>query len=240
MDRLADTRFIPVSPAPARASAYGWLRDAVRLWRAHPFGVTGVAVVPIVFELLFQLVPGVGIVASKLLTPLATAWSFAALDARVRRGAYAPGASAGLVLSRWKPLLGLIALSFGLFCVQCAVAAWLGGPAQAVALVTGDLAAFTLGRAEIAVVFASGALLGTPLMFALPRVLLDGLGLRAALLDNLRLVRRHVHAVIAIGLVTAGAVASVVYAPWVMLIILPLGLCTGYAAYRDVDRRDAR
>jgi hypothetical protein len=144
------------------------------------------------------------------------------------------------VLNRWRPLLGVAAMAVGVFGLQCAVAAMLGGTDQAAALAGGDVGALTLSRADIAIVFASGVVPSTALMFVLPRVLLDGLGLRAALVDNSRLIRRHARAVIALGLLMAALVGGVIFLPWIMLILLPLYLCTGYAAYRDVDRRDAR
>lgn len=240
MDRLADARFVPVSTPDRRARMRDWLRGGARLWRAHPFGVLGLAVAPIVFEGLCQLVPGAGIVASKLLTPLVSAWALVALDARVRHGGYAPLASWRHVLSRARPLLGLVLVALGVFAFQCAVAAVLGGPAQAVALASGDMAALTLDRVQLALVLASGALPGMALMFAFPRVLFDGMDVRAALVDNARLVRRHARAVVQIGLLSAALVGGVVFAPWLLLILLPMALCTGYAAYRDVDRRDAR
>lgn len=237
MDRLADARFVPVSTPDRRARMRDWLRDGARLWRAHPFGVLGLALAPIVFEALCQLVPGAGIVASKLLTPFASAWALVMLDGRVRRGAYAPVASGRHVIRRAPALLGLIAVALGVFAFQCAVAALLGGPAQAVALASGDLAALTLDRTQFALVLASGALPGMALMFAFPRVLLDAMDARAALVDNARLVRRHARAAIAIGLLSAVLVGGMVFAPWLLLFLLPMALCTGYAAYRDVDRR---
>jgi hypothetical protein len=240
MDRLADARFIPVSTPDRRARMRDWLRDGARLWRAHPFGVLGLALAPIVFEGLCQLVPDAGIVVSKLLTPLVSAWALVALDARVRHSGYAPLASWRQVLRRGRPLLGLVLVALGVFAFQCAVAALLGGPAQAVALASGDMAALTLDRVQVALVLASGALPGMALMFAFPRVLFDGMDVRAALVDNARLVRRHARAVIQIGLLSAALVGGVVFAPWLLLILLPMALCTGYAAYRDVDRRDAR
>lgn len=240
MDRLADARFFTVSTLDRRARMRNWLRDGVQLWRAHPFGALGLALAPIVFEGVCQLVPGAGIVLSKLLTPFASAWTLVMLDARVRRGAYAPGASLRHVLGRARSLLALALVALALFCMQCAVAALLGGPAQAAALASGDVAALTLDRAELALVLASAVLPATALMFALPRVLLGGMNARAALVDNARLVRRHAPAVIAFGALMTVLVGSIVYAPWMLLILLPLGLCTGYAAYRDVDRRNAR
>lgn len=240
MDRIAEVRPTHVHDADDRAQLRDWLRDGVAVWRAHPFGVLGLALAPIVFEGLCQLVPGAGIVVSKLLTPLVGAWALAALDTRSRRGSYSPSVALRQVMDRARPLLGIAGIALGLFALQCAVAALLGGPSQAAALAGGDVTAITLGRIDFALVLASAVLPATALMFVSPRVVLDGMDLRAALADNSRLVRRHASAVLVLGLLTALLVGSVVFAPWLLLLLLPLHLCIGYAAYRDVDRRDAR
>lgn len=242
MDRLADARSVSLFAAAADrgASAWDWLLAGGRLWRAHPVGVLALALAPVVFEAMCQLVPGAGIAASKLLTPFASAWALVMLDGRVRHGTYAPVASGRRVAARARTLLGLAFVALGVFAFQCGVAAVLGGPMQGIALASGNVAALALDRTQLALVLASGTVPGMALMFAFPRVLLDGMGLRAALVDNARLVRRHARAVIGIGMPTAMLVGGVVFAPWLLLVLLPMALCTGYAAYRDVDRRDAR
>lgn len=238
MDRPADARCFAAPTAVCGASVLDWLRDGARLWRAHPIGVLGLALAPIVFEALCQLVPGTGIVASKLLTPFTSAWALVMLDARVRRGAYAPIASGRHMIRRAPALSGLIVVALGVFAFQCAVAAALGGAAQGIALASGDLAALTFDRTQFALVLASGALPGMALMFAFPRVLFDAMDVRAALIDNARLLRRHARAAASISLLGAAFVGGAVFAPWLLLFLLPMGLCTGYAAYRDVDRHD--
>lgn len=240
MERLARPHALPAPHADKRASLTAWLRDGLRLWRAHPLGVLMLGFVAIVVEALCQLVPGVGTVGSKLLTPFASACALVMLDARVRRGAYAPGAALAHVLRRARAVLGIALIGLGVFAFQCGTAAGLGGAAQAFALATGDMAALRFERMPFALVLASGALPAMALVFTVPRVLLGGMGLRAALADNARLLLRHAPASAGFAALSAALVGSLVFAPWVALVMLPMSLCTVYAAYRDVDRRNAR
>lgn len=222
------------SAAPSWSRALRWLIAGMRLWRRMPFALFALALLPVAFEALCQAAPVVGIVVSKLLTPLVSAWALAMLDQKARYGAFAARAVSRRWAERLPALAGVAALTAGVFAFQLGVAASLGGMAQAVALALGRMDAIELSRAQIALVLASGLLSSAPLMFLLPRVLLDGIGVIEAVRESASCVWRYRRpAGLLIGF-TAALIAAMPWWPWVLIVLLPLGLCVGYATYRDV------
>lgn len=211
-----------------------WLAGGWHLFRLAPFALLGISLLPIVFEGALQAIPMVGIAASKLLTPLASAWALAMLNGKARRNSFAAGQSARLVLARLFDLLPVAVSIAGVFAFQLAVAASIGGAGQARALALGHIAEISLSQQQLAMVFASGVLPATLLMFVLPRVLLDGLAAWPAVVESTQRTLLYWRPATALAIISAASVAALLWLPPILLVLLPFGLCVGYASYRDV------
>ena len=192
------------------------------------------ALVPIVFEALVQLTPSAGVVLSKLLTPAVSAWVLVMLDYKLRRHRFSPGIAGWQTVLRWRQVAGLVLASLVVFAVQVAMATLIGSPAQAVALAAGDVAGIGFSRVELAGILASGAAPMLFLFFVGPRMMLDGLRLWPAVVENARLLKRCWQPMVSYSLVMALMLAGLTWMPLLLLVFLPAGLCIGYAAYRDV------
>lgn len=211
-----------------------WCAQGWRIFRVAPVRILLLVLAPIVFEALVQLTPGAGIVLSKFLTPAVSAWALVMLDHKLRRQRFAPGATARQTALRWRQVVGLALASFVVFSIQVAMAALIGSPAQAVALAVGDVAGLGFSRAEMGAVLASGAFPMLFLFFVGPRMMLDGLGLWQAILENARLLKRCWQPMVFYSLAMVLMLAALVWMPLLLLVFLPAGFCIGYAAYRDV------
>lgn len=216
------------------SSAWTWIVGGWRMYLRAPVRIFLIAVLPILAEGMLQLLPVAGIVASKLVTPLVFAWVLAMLHAKFEDAQFAPRAMATACAGRRGPLVGVALLSLAVFALQLAVTWAIGGADQATALALGQVAALELTKPQLALIFASGTIPGVALMFVLPRILFDGRGILDAMVDNAKAVRIHWKALVVVWLVSAAAVASVLWFPLLLLLILPFSLCVGYASYRDV------
>lgn len=219
---------------PSWQHAHVWLAASWRLFRLAPLALIGLALLPIAFEGLWQAVPVAGVVVSKLLTPFASAWSLAMLDRKVRHGAFDARAATRRWAARLPALAAVAILSAGVFAAQLLVAAWIGGVGQAAAVAFGRFDAIELSRAQLAAVLASGFVPSTFLMFVMPRVLLDDLGVAGAVRESAGAVLRYWKAVTLLTALTAALLVATLWWPWMLLVLLPLGLCVGYSAYRDL------
>lgn len=213
-----------------------WLREAWRMFRRAPARLYGLAALPMLVEIALQLGwPGGGVIASKLVVPLCSAWALLMIHGVLTAGRAAPGAAlCALWRIRWA-LPALALLSASVFAFQCVVMLLAAGPAAAMAFVTADadgMAALT--RPVTALALAAGAIPATALLFfAVTRIVLDQVSVRDAVSENLQLVLRNPRALLGWMMVNAGLLFVLVYQPLVLLILLPMGL-VAYAAWRDV------
>lgn len=231
MNTLVDTLPTPRYPATHAAT---WLQAGWRIFRHAPVRITLLSLMPIVFEALCQVLPGAGILLSKLLTPLVSALALVMLDARIRRGAFGTSRALGVWRSRLPALVGVGLACAVVFVFQLAIAAALAGPAQALALALGDMQSLTMSRPQMALVLASGMLPGLALLYVIPRVALDGVGVIAALGDNARMLMLTWRPALLLSLATAVMVGGLLWQPWLLAVLLPGGFVVGYAMYRDV------
>lgn len=230
----ATTTFVVRSDALDWRASLRWLADAARLFRRAPFALFVLALLPIAFEAICQAVPVVGIVGSKLLTPFVSAWAFVLLDRKARHDAFAMREATRYWRAQLPGVAGIALFAAGVFGVQLAVAALLGSAEQAAAIAFGQVAALDLSRAQLALVLVSGLIVTAPLTFVVPRVLFDRVGLHAAIRESIHVAARHWRPVLVLTTLLAGLLAAAMWWPWLLLVLLPLGLCAGYAAYRDV------
>ena len=221
-------------------SGMGWGRAGVwcmrgwRIFRLAPVRIFLLALVPVVAEGLIQLAPGMGVAVSKILTPVVGAWVLLMLDHKVRDALFGPGMAVREVGLRWNRVAVIALVSLAVFGFQVLVAAIVGNQEQAVAFATGDIAGIAYSRAELAGILTSGLLPMLLLFFVVPRMLLDGLSLRPAFVENARLLMHYWRPIALYTLGSALLMASLLWVPVMLLVLLPAGLCVGYGAYRDV------
>ncbi|GAB2626611.1 hypothetical protein [Novilysobacter erysipheiresistens] len=233
----ATVPFAAAHARPALQILSTWLVDAWRMFRRAPVRLFLLSLLPVVVEALIQLAPGVGIVLSKLLTPLAGAWVLALIHHKSRDDAFAPALAGRLLLSRLAPLLLVSLLAAGVFVFQLLVTVALGGIDQAIALATGDIANLHLGRVVFACILASGTVPAALLMFVMPRVLLDGVGVGLALGESLGCVVRYWRPVALLTALVAAMVGAILWLLPLLLVLLPFATLVGYTSYRDVFDR---
>lgn len=214
--------------------ALRWLRDGIAVWRVAPVRLTLLAALPIVVEALCQAIPTAGIALSKALTPIAAAYALLLLDAHARTGRFQPSAVAVRAWRGRRTWPALAAIGLATFAFQLAVAAGLSGVDQALAVARGDLASLRMDRLALGSMLASGLLPGVLLVFAIPRMVVDGIDARAALAENARLLATTWRPVVAAMLATAALLAGALWHPALLLVMLPLCFVTGYAMYRDL------
>lgn len=222
----------PVSNPIHKAGLIGWSIGAWRVLRNAPVRIVLLAWLPILFEGVVQLLPGSGIVLSKLLTPLVSCWVLVMLHALCTQGRFAPSAAVAVCRARWRGLMAVVLLAFMTFAFQMLVAGVMAGPGQATALALGDIGRLSLERAQLAGILAVGIVPAMALMFVMPLLMLDGMGLTRALRDNVRAIALHRGSVSGLTVLLASGVAAAVYWPLVLLPLSPAMLCIGYSAYR--------
>lgn len=208
------------------------------MFRRAPFRLYGLSTLPMLVEIALQLGwPGAGIVLSKLVVPLFSAWALLMAHGVLTLDRAAPGAALHALWGIRRALPGLALLSASVFAFQCGVMLLAAGPAAAMAFATADadgLAALT--RPVVAVGLAAGAVPATALLFfAVTRIVLDRVPVLAAVSENLQLLQRNPRPLLGWMGANIGLLIALVYQPVFLLVILPLGL-VGYAAWRDVFR----
>lgn len=213
-----------------------WLIGAWRLFRRAPVRLYALSVLPILVELALQMSwQGGGVVASKLVVPLISAWALLMIHSVIARNRAAPALAARALWRIRGSLPGLALLSASVFVIQC-IAMWcVAGPEGMAALVFADPAGLAVvSRAQLAISLATGAMPAIALLFfAVSRIVLEGIPVIEAISGNLRLLRHNPAPMVVWMLVNVGLLFALIYQPWLLLVLLPMGL-VAYAAWRDV------
>lgn len=218
---------------PGWSRAGLWVRLAFRIIAKAPSHMILLPFLPVLAEMLLQMLPGVGMLLSKLTVPALTAWTLLMVDNKARLGAARPVSSLMHLGGRPSALVGLAILGVLVFAIQCLTAWLLLDVGAALILATGQIDAVGLDRTQLGWVLASGALPSFFLFFVAPRVALAGRSVPIALLDNLARLCAWWRPVMVFMAVMAAALAVVPWQPGLLLILIPLGCMIGYSGYRD-------
>ena len=225
-----------VTAYPARPQPRGpgrdwhWLRQGLALWRSGIWQGLLLALLPLIFEGLLQWLPVVGLVLSKLLTPLVGALSLWWLHRRCQRAGSLPVHG----LPGWPVAVVVMLLGLVVFAWQLAVLALLAGPGSALSLLQGDMAALAGLRWPLALMLASGILPAALLGLMSSHLVLAGQPLRAAWRWNWWALQRYWQPLLAWHLLLAMLLAGLLWWPWLLLLIAPLGLHGSYAMWCDI------
>lgn len=211
-----------------------WCARGWRIFRVAPVRISLLALTPVVAEALVQLTPAVGIVLSKLVTPAVSIWALLMLDHKLRDHRFVPRIAGREMMLRSRTVAALSLASLTVFAIQVSVAAVIGNQAQALAFATGDIAGISYSRVEIACILVSGTIPMMFLFFVVPRMMLDDVPLVPAIVENARLLVRCWRPMVLYALGMSMMLGGLLWMPILLLVLVPAGLCVGYAAYREV------
>lgn len=221
----------PARPQPrGPGRAWYWLRQGLGLWRGAVWQGLLLALLPLVFEGLLQWLPMVGLVLSKLLTPLVAALTLWWLHRRCQRAGSLPVYG----LPGWPVAVTVMLLGLFVFAWQLVVLALLAGPDSALSLLHGDVAVLAGLRWPLALMLASGILPAALLWLMSTNMVLAGQPLRAAWCWNWRALQRYWQPLLVWHLLLAVMLAALLWWPWLLLLIAPLSLHGGYAMWCDI------
>ncbi len=236
-----DVSLLPSSRAWPLRRLWYWCGSAWRLFRHVPVRWAGLALLPMLVEVILQLsIPLVGVALSKLLVPVVSMGCLLMLDQRVRDGCFDPARGMRRLRAMRGRVLQLALLSAGVFVFQLSVVCLWLDPQAALGMATGDMAVVArFNRLQMAGVLASGMLPALLLFFTTPHMVLGNAPFCIALRDNLRWLHKGWRPLSGYMAVLTGLVAGSVFQPWLLLPLLMLGP-VGYWAYRDaIDPRPA-
>lgn len=226
---------------PTARRVLGWWTEGLRFWRRAPVRLSLLGLGVSVGEMVFQVgVPNVGMLLSKIVATMLVAGimlglsqldaegrlPWGSLFAAFRRPYLLPALGAGLV--------GLV-----VFATQVGVACAIYGPAVFDAIALGHVLAHkTLLQTPhfMLMLVLPGLVPSTLLMFVLPRVVLGGAKLPAAIVDSLRVALVAPGAMLVTLLSFAavmGLLGSVLHGA-LLVLLAPLCCAVSYAAYRDI------
>lgn len=218
-------------------SPRAWLIEAWAVMRNAPLPALLLPFLAMLFEGVLQLLPGWGVLLSKLLTPLVSALALIALHGRVETGTLRPRA----VLRAWLATRSVwpvvIAASFSVFVTQVLAAAVLAGGDAAMALAHGaGQRLLPVGAQRIGLIMASGVIATVPWLFLFPALLLQRLPLRDAWRYNVRALRRQALPVACFTLLSACGLYQAVQSIALLFFYIPLMSLLMYSGWRVVVR----
>jgi hypothetical protein len=161
---------------PARA-ALQWWGTGLAFWKQAPLRTTLWSLLPLVVEAVLQVLPDVGVVASKLLTPAASALVYLAFDGIQRRQPLSAAALAARVRRIGVGgLLGLALVMFTIYIAQVVVGYLAyGAPALDVALQgRTEVHRELLDQRLLLMLVLVGLVPGVLLLFVTPLIALGG------------------------------------------------------------------
>jgi len=226
------------------ARALRWWTGGLSFLRRAPARLSLLALLPLVVEIVFQFVPVLGIVLSKLATPIAVVLVYLAYDNFSRNGAVdLPKATQRLLSLGWSALAGLALISSLIYVTQILIGYLIHGEAAI------DVA--VLGRTEkhkelldsrfLLTLILPGLIPGTLLFFFGPLV---GLARRRPLSAASSSIGAMLGspAALIVTLVVTGtlAVVAILWGYGIGLLLFAVwATATGFVAYRDVFGIDA-
>jgi hypothetical protein len=223
-------------------AALQWWARGLGFWKQAPLRITLWSLLPLVVEAMLQALPEVGIVVSKLLTPVASAVVYLAFDGIHRKQALSARAlSAKLRQIGAGGLLGLALVMITIYVAQVIVGYMVyGAPALDVALMGrteahGEL----LDQRFLLVLVLVGLVPGVLLLFVTPLVALGGQSpIRAASISTATMLSSPAAYVVTFVLTAVLIAAAITWGRGIALLALvPWVSAVHFVAYRDVFGR---
>lgn len=211
-----------------------WWSAGLRLARRAPFRIFVASLLPLLIEALLQLIPSIGMLLSKLLTPLFASGSLVALSRLDLRREWrwsdlisAFSANHRARAFRWSLLMSVVWLS------QSAIALVLYGTEGLRALLLGERISQMATPAFALAVILPGLVLSIPLMISGPLLILEGRGATDSLRSSLRWAVRFWPSVLSYAMASALLFsAGLALSPLILLVGIPLLFTSSYCAYR--------
>lgn len=241
---MSTTPFVDFRALPA-SRALHWFAQGARLWRRAPVMLVLLGFAPLFVEGMVQLVPVVGFVLSKFVTPLFGFGLTIGLDALVRGdrlrfshlfAAFQKGRlPAAARLALWTMLVPAF---------QCALVTLIYGPAALDAVVLGHLSQHPelVTHAFVLCLILPGLPLATLLTLATPLALLAGVAPTRAVVLSVRRVLSAPLPFALLTLVTGGVLGAALSGAWwgllALLLAAPWLMAAGFTAWLDLSGND--
>lgn len=240
MATTTDSSTSPMLPAP-RLRLPDVFACAWRLWRRAPLALTVLPLAPLLFELLVQPIPQIGMVLSKIGAMWLAVVVWFALELAWRRGAVRLRDLAAAMRGQGGRVVALVLLALvAVYGVQLLFAVALLGEVGWQIVALGQMPQ-TLGaadQAKLLAVIPFGMLPATLIAMVAPRMLFDARPLGGALADSIGVVLAHPgffagYILASMALLTAGMLTLVG-----LLAVIPLLSASGYVVYRALFPAD--
>jgi uncharacterized membrane protein len=210
--------------------ALAWYAEAMRLWKRAPFTLCLLGFLALATELLLQLVPEAGMLASKVLAPIVTCGLYVATHALA-------GGGRARVSDAWRPFtasaaaISAIVVSSLLIFAAEALAAYLVADTN---LLRAGIST-PMEVATVLLMFAAGMLVSLPFTLVPLCALLDGDGFARSFRRSIDAFARNVPAFLLYGVLSyALLLVGIATAGVALVIVLPLWATSSYAAWRDL------
>ncbi len=212
------------------ARAFEWYREALQLFKRHPFAFVALAVAVIAAELLLGVVPVVGRPLANIVVPiLACGLLYASLAAdrgERPRAAHLVAAFAAPVAS----LGAVILASLVVFLAEWAIG-WQFAGVDLLAT-DGDQA---LSPADVLLIYAAGVAVSLPLTFVPMVALFEGAGVADSFAASVAAFRRNVGAFVLYGALSLALLGLALVTMGIILpVVLPLWAASSYVAWKDI------
>jgi hypothetical protein len=221
-------------------SALGWWRGGFALLRRAPWRIAAWSLLPLLVEILLQALPTIGVVASKLLTPLAGVLSVLAF-ARIARGQPVNGAALGAGLRRIGAarLVALALVAFAIYLLQVLVAAAVYGAAAVDVAVLGRTSGheeLLADRSFLLLLVLVGLVPGVLLLFVTPLVALADRSVAGAVSQSAgALLSSPAALALTYGLTALLVALAITWGQGIaLLLVVPMLSAVYFAAYVDV------
>jgi uncharacterized membrane protein len=211
--------------------AFAWYADAMRLFKHAPATWMGLAVITLLAELGFQMVPGIAALLREALTPL-VACGLVYAAAAADRGA-APSLLHALAAFRagMGAIIAIVASAFLVFGAEAFAAWWVSG----INLLDLDRSAAELTPPAMVGIYSIGILASLPLTFIPFHVLLERAGPGPAFAASWNAFALNTVPLLAYGALSLVLLAfGLVTMGLGLVLALPLWAASSYAAWKDV------
>jgi uncharacterized membrane protein len=222
---------VPVARAVPASHALAWYAEAMRLWKRAPFTLCMLGFLSLASELVLQLVPDAGMLASKVLAPIVTCGLYIATHALATGGrarvtdALRPFAASAAAIA------AIVVSSLLIFAAE-ALCAYLVADANLLRAGASDAG---MSVATVLLMFAAGVLVSLPFTLVPLCALLDSDGFVRSFSASFEAFARNVPAFLLYGVVSyALLLIGVATAGLALVIVLPLWATSSYAAWRDL------
>ncbi|HEY5365728.1 MAG TPA: hypothetical protein VIL19_04585 [Casimicrobiaceae bacterium] len=222
------------APWPRRVSAtraLAWYAEAMRLWKLAPFTLCALGFLSLACELLLQLIPDAGMLASKIVAPVVTCGLYIATHAVATGGRARVADALKPFAASASAIAAIIVSSLVIFAAEALTAYAVAGSN----LLRAGASSGSMSVADVMLMFAAGVAASLPFTLVALCALLDGDGFARAFRVSIAAFAHNVPAFVLYGVLSyALLLVGMATSALGLVIVLPLWATSAYAAWRDL------